>query len=825
MRFVPKPATWPAGRNSRLLASCLTAAALSAPGGALALPTGGVVVAGTVSITAAPSTLTVAQSSQNAVINWQSFGIGASESVAFAQPNSQAVILNRVLGQDPSAIMGHMTANGRVFVVNPNGILIGRGAEVNVGGLVASTLGISDSDFMAGKLHFSGSGSTVRNEGTISSPGGFVALLGKHVSNVGAIQARLGTVALAAAEAVTLDFSGDGLLNVAIDRGSAQALIENGGLIEANGGTVLMTARAAGQLVKTAVNNAGIITAQTVGSRGGVIMLLAAMDGGTVSAGGTLDASAPAGGNGGFIETSAANVQVAETARITTLAPTGVTGTWLIDPQDFTIQAGKNISGAALSALLVTNSIVISTLPGNDATVAGTPPVTSLFTAAPGNGDINVNEAVAWTATPSTTTLRLNAVRDINVNAAITATNGNVVLCCGRDANVAAAITTTNGSIIVNAGHNVTIQQVAAITTTDGNLALCAGHDLVLNGAVVLTRGSSIPAQSLGLNSGMTLIAGYDGTGPGPAGGTVVFGASVPPIVVTGPNALIAIRYNPGSYAAPTDFSARFTLSGGATIDARMLVFPKAQKLADGTTGVILSGFNTTAASGVLTDVGLVAGPTATANFDSAVPGTAIGVTYSGYTLDGAGATKYALAASCCVTGLRTLGTITALAPTPTPTPTPAPTPAPTPTPTPAPTPTPTPTPTPAPTPTPTPTPAPTPTPTPTPAPTPTPTPTPAPTPTPTPTPTPVPTPAPAPVPTPISPISTIPVPVIVAGPAIAGVELAVSYPGVRMPAVVAPAAPIPPAPAAVPVQVVTPSPPPAPPVIPLVLPRKQSRH
>ncbi|MBC7505002.1 MAG: filamentous hemagglutinin N-terminal domain-containing protein, partial [Sandarakinorhabdus sp.] len=444
MRSAPKSIVSRARRIAQLLAGCMTAALMSMPSGVLALPSGGVVAAGNAVITGAPAALTITQSSQNAVINWQGFGIAASESVTFAQPNSQSVTLNRVLGQDSTAIMGQMSANGRVFIVNPNGILFGKGAQVNVGGLVASTLDISDSDFMAGKTSFAGSGGTVLNEGTITSDGGFVVLMGAHVSNQGTIQARLGTVAMAAGDSVTLDFSGDGLLNVVIDRGTAAALVENGGLVQADGGRVLMTTKAAGQLLKTAVNNTGIITAQTVGTRGGVIMLLAGADAGIVNIDGTIDASAPGGGNGGFIETSAANVQIADSARITSLAPAGTTGTWLIDPQDFTIQAGKNISGAALSALLVTNSIVISTLPGNDTTVAGTPPVTKLFTSATGNGDIFVNEAISWTATPSTTTLRLEAVRDINVNAAITATNGNVVLCCGRDANVAAAITTTN---------------------------------------------------------------------------------------------------------------------------------------------------------------------------------------------------------------------------------------------------------------------------------------------------------------------------------------------------------------------------------------------
>ncbi len=140
----------------------------STPAGAL--PTGGAVAAGGAAITRAPAQLTVNQSTQNVVINWQSFGIGAEEGVTFVQPNSNAVALNRVVGQDPSVILGSLTANGQVFVVNPNGVLFGQGAQVNVGGLVASTLGISDTDFMAGNYYFTGTGGSVVNDGTINAP-------------------------------------------------------------------------------------------------------------------------------------------------------------------------------------------------------------------------------------------------------------------------------------------------------------------------------------------------------------------------------------------------------------------------------------------------------------------------------------------------------------------------------------------------------------------------------------------------------------------------------------------------------------------------------
>ena len=135
---------------------------------------------------------------------------------------------------------------------------------MNVGGLVASTLNITDGDFMAGKYNFTGAGNgTVLNQGSINADGGYVALLGANVGNEGVISARLGTVALAAGNAMTLDVAGDGLLNVTVNQGAVNALVQNGGLIQADGGQVLLTAQAAGTCSQSAVNNTGVIQAQT----------------------------------------------------------------------------------------------------------------------------------------------------------------------------------------------------------------------------------------------------------------------------------------------------------------------------------------------------------------------------------------------------------------------------------------------------------------------------------------------------------------------------------------------------------------------------------
>ncbi|HEY4370222.1 MAG TPA: hypothetical protein VGN07_23525, partial [Steroidobacteraceae bacterium] len=227
--------------------------------------------------------------------------------------------------------------------------------------------------------------------------GGYVALLGANVSNEGTINARLGTVALAAGNAMTLDVAGDGLLNVTVNQGAVNALVNNGGLILADGGQVLLTAQAAGNLLQTAVNNTGIIQAQTIENHNGVIKLLGDMQDGTVNAGGTLDASAPDRGNGGFIETSAAHVKVADTLEVTTAAAQGLTGSWLIDPVDYTIAAsGGDITGAALSSNLTSTDITILSTSG----------------AAGVNGDVNVNDTVSWSANK----LTLNAQNNININ-------------------------------------------------------------------------------------------------------------------------------------------------------------------------------------------------------------------------------------------------------------------------------------------------------------------------------------------------------------------------------------------------------------------------
>ncbi|HEY5719363.1 MAG TPA: filamentous hemagglutinin N-terminal domain-containing protein, partial [Gammaproteobacteria bacterium] len=270
-------------------------AALAAPGWLAAAPQGGQVVAGDLTI-AQPDRLatTITQATQRGAIDWRSFSIAGDEYVEFVQPGRSAVTLNRVVGSDPSALLGRLTANGQVFLVNPQGVYFGQDAVVDVAGLVATTFAISNEDFLAGRYEFSRAagtgGGTVVNDGSLTAEGGYVVLAGPDgVANGGLIEARLGTVLLAAGERLTLDLSGDGLVSFALD-GDALGGVENSGTLLADGGRVFLAADVAAGLVTTAVNQEGLVRARTVEERDGVIYLGGA--GADVVVSGTLDADA-----------------------------------------------------------------------------------------------------------------------------------------------------------------------------------------------------------------------------------------------------------------------------------------------------------------------------------------------------------------------------------------------------------------------------------------------------------------------------------------------------------------------------------------------------
>lgn len=784
IRSIPDHQAGASAQDPRFALKTLAVSLMMAFGAnVFALPVGGVVAQGGASISGTPGSTTITQTTQNVAINWQSFSIGVGQAIQFVQPNSSSVALNRVLGPDPSSILGNLSANGKVFLLNPNGILFGHGSQVNVGGLVASTLNMTDNDFMAGRYQFAGSsGAAVLNQGTINAPGGYVALLGANVANNGVIVARLGTVALAAGNAMTLDVAGDGLLNVAVSQGAVNALVENGGLIQADGGQVLLTAKSAGNLLQSAVNNTGVIQAQSIVNHNGTIRLLGDMQSGTMTIGGTLDVSGTAagqtggnvtvtghhvglfgasinaagdagggtvliggdyqgtnpavpnatatymsadstinadaitngnggkvilwsdestrahgsitarggalGGNGGLIETSAHWLDVAG-IRIDASAANGASGMWLLDPADITISGGvtAGIPVAPVGGVYAPNSgenaVTLNTTDlrtalqaggGTNVTITttntgvqGTPPS--------GRGDITIASALTWVVGGSAT-LTLNAVGDVNINAAVSMTNGNLVVCCGRDINVRAAITgATAGSVSLSAGRDISVVRSIAspatdITVTNGNISMCAGRDIILSNtfnaptALITINDSNISVpHGLGLTPGLVLSAGNAATGPGAAGGTVSF-TPLTKIALTkaGANPLaVNVAYNPTSYTLPTDYAPLFTLVGTSPLSQRMLVYPGgADKVADGTTTAVFTSFKPDI-NGLIPGAGaltLLAGVGNSAEYNNPDPGVNKLITYSGYTLGGATA-GFALPTPCCGVVTRTTGTIT----------------------------------------------------------------------------------------------------------------------------------------------------------------------
>ena len=298
------------GPSPITVAAAVVTSLIMAASGALALPTGGQVAAGQAAISSPSATqMNIKQGTNQAIINWNSFGIGKGEAVNIAQPTNQSTLLNRVLGNDPSNIFGSLTANGRVFLTNPSGIFFAPGSSVNVGGLVASSLSIKDSDFLAGKYSFfkDGTAGSVVNQGNIS--GGFVALLGNSVENAGTIVTTKGTTGLAAGDDITLGFDPNGLMAIKVDKGAYQAQVNNSGVIEADGGTVVMTASAADALLSTVVNNSGKVRARSMVVRNGEIVI----EGGNVTNSGTLDVSGQGEGSvkGGTITLSGDHITLA----------------------------------------------------------------------------------------------------------------------------------------------------------------------------------------------------------------------------------------------------------------------------------------------------------------------------------------------------------------------------------------------------------------------------------------------------------------------------------------------------------------------------------
>ncbi len=443
-------------------------------------PTGGEVAAGSASVAGQGSaTVTVNQASNTAIINWQTFSIASGETTKFIQPSSTSAALNRVLGGQTSFIDGTLSANGQIYLLNGNGIVIGQSGVITTAGFTGSTRNIADSDFLSGNFHFVGSSDGgVTNYGTISALGGDVVLIGQTVDNKGTINAT-GTAGLVAGNDILLaQQNADGSTITVNPVSSADATKKKVGV--KNSGTIKASAAelkaANGNIYALAIKNDGMIQATTVAQQGGHIYLTA--DSGTIVNSGTLDASATAakgaggsvvlkstagkvvhsgkivaqggqGGTGGNVDISGSAVSFTGTVDLT--AQGGTTGDFLLDPTNLQVVSGTNdsttISGTAPNETnnsadsTITNGTVNNALATSNLTLSATDTIT-------------VSAPITWTSanTLTLTTSSASATEPvaIQINAAIQGTSGRLVLDATGSGSLREIATNANGVIDVS---------------------------------------------------------------------------------------------------------------------------------------------------------------------------------------------------------------------------------------------------------------------------------------------------------------------------------------------------------------------------------------
>jgi len=496
-----------------LATAAMSAFAQQAPPTANALPQGGVVTQGQAQITQAGARLDVNQTTGKAAINWQSFDIGAQAQVRINQPNASSVALNRVVGADVSQVFGKLSSNGQVVLVNPNGIVFGQGAQVDVGGLVASTLNLADEDFMAGRMRFTRGAvaGAIVNHGSLSAAAaGYVAMLAPEVRNEGVISARLGTVALAGGDAITLNFDGAQLLGVKVEPSTIKTLIENRQAIVADGGQVILAAGVARQLQQQAiaggssaaqmveqdgvvrlVSNTGSISAQggSVSLGGGNLDLggsIAARDGGRITVhgdyvgqSGALDVSSAQGAGGTVqlqaetvIQTAQASIKANGATLGGSIAVTGSTGagsgSTIYSSATLSAQAGTG-QGGAIDVTASSVQLRAATLDASGATQGGRVRVGGGFQGA--EADIG-----------NAGTVGINASTVLRADASGTRGDGGQVIVWSDDKTLFAGALSAHGGTVAGAG---------------GQAEVSGKQDLVFQGQADLSSRDGRPGQLL----------------------------------------------------------------------------------------------------------------------------------------------------------------------------------------------------------------------------------------------------------------------------------------------------------------------------------------
>lgn len=496
------------------------------------LPMGGTVAAGSVSGGVTGNQLTLTQTGSRAVIDWQSFNINTGKTVQFVQPSATSAVLNRVpASAGLSEIYGTLTANGMVLLMNPNGVLFGAGANINVGSLIATTGTINQSDFMGGGA-FAISGATagsVTNRGTITAESaGLVALVAPSVSNQGIITATGGTVLLAGVSAATISMNG-GLYEFVT--GAAGANVANSGTIQADGGTVLLTAANASAILDNVINMDGIIQARTVGTRDGSIVLEGG-DSGNVRVTGRLDATGGGGTTGGKITVTGKSVELTAAARLDASGDAGggavlVGGNWQGKGPERNAQTTTVAAGATLRADAVSNGDGGKVVVWADGTTRFNGEISSRGGAAGGDGgsvEVSGKQSLGYdgmvdtsAAKGRTGSLLLDPDHAVISDAAAGTTGSTETI------NAAALVNTLNSTnFTVQADTDVTVD--AAVNASGNanahNLAFNA-PTVDLNAAITLKTGATLSGTASAVNVNGSNARIQNGVDVATSGGTV----------------------------------------------------------------------------------------------------------------------------------------------------------------------------------------------------------------------------------------------------------------------------------------------------------------
>ncbi|RKF50106.1 filamentous hemagglutinin N-terminal domain-containing protein [Paraburkholderia fungorum] len=488
---------------------------MAAAPAANALPTGGKVTYGAATITQNGNALNINQSSGSAIASFGTFSIGANAVVNINQPGAASSFLVRVTGSDPSQIYGLLKSNGAVALINQNGILVGPSGVVDVSRFIASTLNISDSNFLAGRLTFNTGdvAGRVENQGVIkTASGGSVYLVGADVKNSGVISSPNGEVLLAAGQTVQLVDTGTP--GVTVNVTGANGNVTNLGNIAAAAGSIGVAAGL--------INNSGTINASSVVNQGGRIFLRASQNLTTTSSSSITADGVTQGGNvalysdkvayldgdisatghagqGGYVETSGK-----QSLDVVKLPTVGTGGEWYIDPYSLDVVAGST-SNASTSENVITSTGSGSTISASTVSnVLNSGTNVVLATGADGGstgGDITVSAAINKTG-GSAASLTLKADGNININADITSTSGALALNLNTNANGIEsgthAATVSNATVGLNGG---------ALTVSDGDASGNGTMVLASGGLLDLSHGGSLSAGNLTLQSGGTLNA------------------------------------------------------------------------------------------------------------------------------------------------------------------------------------------------------------------------------------------------------------------------------------------------------------------------------